>query len=136
MKVVLDNNIIIDALNPNPQFEADALTVLRLASQNKFNGYICANSLTDIFYVVRKTHGAEFAKEKLKGLMKFVRTISLTEEDCLSALDLLMNDFEDAIVAVCARKIEAAYIISRDEKFIKADTEVKMITPKQLLATC
>jgi predicted nucleic acid-binding protein len=127
---------VIDALNPNPQFEADALAVLRLASQNKINGYICANSLTDIFYVVRKTHGAEFAKEKLKSLLKFVHTIPLTEEDCLNALELPMNDFEDALVAVCASKIKAAYVLSRDEKFIKTATDVKVVTPKQLLSEC
>jgi predicted nucleic acid-binding protein len=134
MNVVIDNNIVIDAFSSNPQFEADALRILRLASEDEINGFICANSLTDIFYVVRKMCGAEYAKEKLKGLMSFTNTIPLTEKDCANALELPMNDFEDAVVAVCAKKINADFIVSRDERFIKANTEVKVIAPGQLLA--
>lgn len=35
MKVVVDNNVVIDALKPNPQFETNAQQVLRLASVKK-----------------------------------------------------------------------------------------------------
>lgn len=134
MKVVIDNNIIVDALNPNPQFETDALEILQLASQDKINGFICANSLTDIFYVIRKIHGTEYAKSKLIGLMSFTDVISLTEDDCYKALNLPMPDFEDAVVAICAKKVNVDYIVTRDEKFIKSETGVNVVTPKQLLA--
>jgi hypothetical protein len=45
-----------------------------------------------------------------------------------------MNDFEDAAVAICAKKVGADCIVSHDEKFIKAGISVELITPKQLLA--
>ncbi|GHV10092.1 DNA-binding protein [Clostridia bacterium] len=134
MKVVIDNNIVVDALFPNPEFKETALQVLRLASSKQINGCVCANSLTDIFYVVRKTHGAEYTKEKLRGLMSFTETIPLTESDCADALDLPMDDFEDAVVSVCAAKANADYIVSRDEAFIKAAAVVKVIKPDELLA--
>jgi predicted nucleic acid-binding protein len=134
MKVVIDNNIIVDALKPNAEFAESALKILRLASEDEFEGCVCASSLTDIFYVVGKAHGAEYAKSKLKGLMSFTTTISLTEEDCAAALDLPMNDFEDAVVAVCAKKAGADCIVSRDAGFIRAETEVEVITPARLLA--
>ncbi|GHU46746.1 PIN domain-containing protein [Clostridia bacterium] len=133
MKVVIDNNIVVDALAPNPEFEANALRILQLASTDKINGCVCANSLTDIFY--GKTHGEKYAKEKIKGLMSFTDTIPLTEIDCTNALDLPMSDFEDAIVAICAEKVGADYIVSRDEKFIKSVTAgVPVIKPDELLA--
>jgi predicted nucleic acid-binding protein len=135
MKVVIDNNIVVDALAPDPEFQTNALKILRLASADKINGCVCANSLTDIFYVVRKKHGAEYAKAKIRGLMTFTETIPLTESDCADALDLPMNDFEDAIVAICAAKVKANYIVSRDEAFINsAATGVKVIKPDELLS--
>ena len=133
MKVVIDSNVVLDALRPNPDFEAEAKSVFQLIWQDKITPYMCANSLTDIFYVLQKVQGAEKTKITIANLITAVKIVPLTESDCTDALALPMNDFEDAIIAVCARKISADYIVSRDEKFIKAGTEVEVITPKQLM---
>lgn len=133
MKVVVDNNVIIDALKPNPEFEANAQEILRLASVKKIDGFISANSLTDIFYVLRKAHGAEKAKAMVQKLLLILDIIGIDPVDCADALSLPMNDFEDAIIAVCAQKIGADFIVSRDEGFIKSETAVKIITSQQLL---
>ncbi|MBD5105094.1 MAG: PIN domain-containing protein [Ruminococcaceae bacterium] len=133
MKVVVDNNVIIDALKPNPQFEVNAQQILRLASIKKIDGFVSANSLTDIFYVLRKAHGADKAKAMVQKLLLILDIIGIDPVDCVDALSLPMNDFEDAIIAVCAQKIGADYIVSRDEGFIKSETAVKVITSEQLL---
>ena len=133
MKVVVDNNVIIDALKPNPQFEVNAQQVLWLASVKKIDGYVCANSLADIFYVLRKAHGADKAKIMVQKLILILDVIGIDPVDCADALLLPMNDFEDAIIAVCAQKISADSIVSRDERFIKSETQVRVVTPEQLL---
>ena len=133
MKVVLDNNIAIDALRPNPDFEADAKGVFQLIWHDRITPYMCANSLTDIFYVLQKVQGAEKTKETISNLIAAINIIPLNESDCTSALALPMSDFEDAIIAVCACNINADYIVSRDAKFVKARTTVDVITPKQLI---
>jgi putative PIN family toxin of toxin-antitoxin system len=132
MKVVIDSNIIIDALRPNLGFEAEAKGVFQLIWDDKIVPYVCANSLTDIFYIIKKLQGAEKAKETIANLIAAINIISLTENDCKETLALSINDFEDAIIAVCAHKINAECIVSRDEKFIKAKTGVEVLTPKQL----
>ena len=133
MKVVIDNNVIIDALKPNPQFEAGAQQILRLASVKAIDGFVSANSLTDIFYVLRKEHGADKAKIMLQKLLLILDIIGIDPIDCIDALSLPMNDFEDAMVAVCAKKIKADFIVTRDERFIKEKTSVKTVTPEQLI---
>jgi predicted nucleic acid-binding protein len=136
MKVVLDNNVVIDALKPRQPFATEAKAVFRAFGAEKFEPYVTANSLTDIFYVLRRGNDANSAKAKavVANFISIVNIIPLTETDCLEALQLSLNDFEDAIVTVCAKKIKADCIVSRDENFIKAATEVKVITPQQLLA--
>ena len=133
MKVVVDNNVIIDALKPNPQFETNAQQILQLASVKKIDGYVCANSLTDIFCVLRKAHGADKAKIMIQKLLLILDVIGIDPVDCADALSLSMNDFEDAIIAVCAQKIGADRIVSRDERFINAEMSIKVVTPEQLL---
>lgn len=133
MRVVIDNNVIIDALKPNPQFEAAAQQILRLASLKSIDGFVSANSLTDIFYVLRKGHGTDKAKVMTQKLLLILNVIGIDPIDCIDALSLPMNDFEDAMVAVCAKKVKADFIVTRDEKFIKEDTEVRTVSPEQLI---
>jgi predicted nucleic acid-binding protein len=119
MKVVIDNNVAIDALKLRQPFDADAKTVFRLFGEEKFEPYVTANSLTDIFYVLRRGDGARAAKAKsvVANLMSVVNVIPLTETDCADALGLPLDDFEDAVVAVCAKKAGADCIVSRDVNF-------------------
>jgi predicted nucleic acid-binding protein len=135
MKVVVDNNVVIDALQSRQPFDTDAKAVFRIFGEGKIEIYITENSLTDIFYVLRRGKESNAAKAKtvLANLMSVVSVIPLTETDCSDALALPMDDFEDAVITVCAKKVNADYIISRDESFIKMKNVIEVITPKQLL---
>ncbi len=130
-RAVIDNSVIIDALMPDAPFEPDAREILRLASAKAFEGFLCANSLTDIFYVLRKKHGAQNAKEMVRNLTYILDIVGIERADCLNALDKPMDDFEDALVAVCADKAAADYIVTRDGRFQKAG---KAISPKAFLS--
>ncbi|MDR1580510.1 MAG: PIN domain-containing protein [Synergistaceae bacterium] len=134
MRVVVDNNVVVDALKPNPKFAVEAQEILRLASAKAIDGFISANSLTDIFYVLRKEHGAGKAKAMIQKLLLLLDIIGNEPADCVDALERPMNDFEDALIDVCAKKIGADCVVSRDEAFIKAVKEIDVITPNQLLA--
>jgi predicted nucleic acid-binding protein len=133
IKVVFDNNVVIDALKPNPEFETEAKKVFKAIGNGKISAYLCANSLTDIFYILKKVQGSEGAKNSLSNLMAVFSIIPLTESDCAEALSSPIKDFEDAVIAACTRKTAANCIVSRDKVFIKAQTPVEVITPKQLL---
>lgn len=134
MKVVFDSNIVIDALKPNPPFAEEASKLLKLASAKKITGYLTANSLTDIFYVLRKEYDNEAGKAMIRKVTSLLTVIDLTANDCESALDLPMTDFEDAVIATCAKKVGADCVVSRNEEFIKADSEVKVMKPFDLIA--
>ena len=48
-------------------------------------------------------------------------------------MSLTVEDFEDALVAVCALKAKTSYIITRDEEFLRAELPVKTITPDEFI---
>jgi predicted nucleic acid-binding protein len=135
LKVVIDTNVAIDALKSRQPFDTEAKAIFRAFGMEQFEPYITANSLTDIFYVLRRGNEANTIKAKtvIANLMSVVTVVSLTESDCTEALELPMNDFEDAVVAVCAKKIGADCIVSRDVEFINSNTSVEVISPAQLL---
>jgi len=133
MIVVVDNNIVLDALLERKPFYSDAAQLLT-ACLSGHTGCLTANSLTDIFYVLSKYIGAVKAKQSVKKLTELFEIISVTEADCINALELPMDDFEDALIASCAKKAGAEYIISRDADFKRSASPIRIISPSEFLS--
>ncbi|MCL1873869.1 MAG: PIN domain-containing protein [Clostridiales bacterium] len=132
MKIVIDNNIALDAFLGRQPFNEAAEQILA-ACADPHQGCLSVNSLTDIFYVLRKSVGIAAAKTTVKKLMELFEIISVNSEDCLNALSLPIDDFADAIIVICGKKSEADCIVTRDEKFLQAKSPVPVITPGELL---
>jgi predicted nucleic acid-binding protein len=54
MVVLIDTNVIIDALVDREPFAADARKIVEHCSQKKFSGYFAGHTIPDIFYILRK----------------------------------------------------------------------------------
>ncbi len=55
-------------------------------------------------------------------------------EEFTEADQQAIDDFEDALVTVCAAKAQADCIVTRDEVFLKAESHVKTVSPAELLS--
>ncbi|MDR0308898.1 MAG: PIN domain-containing protein [Coriobacteriales bacterium] len=133
MTVLLDTNVIMDALQERQPFDVEAKEILLRAQNGEFDCYFTANAATDIFYLYCKARDLKSARQVLSFLLATYKIVSVTHEDCISAMSIPIEDFEDALVVVCAKKVEANYIISRDEKFLRDDSPVKVIEPKDYI---
>ena len=131
MKVLLDTNIVMDALQERQPFDIEAKEILkRSQGNNDFSCLLTANGISDIFYLYSKARGMKSAKAALEFLLEAFRVVSVTHDDCKIALSLDIEDFEDALVVVCAQKGEADCVVTRDDEFLKADSPVRLISPK------
>ena len=133
MIVLLDTNVIIDALQERRPFDAEAKEILLRAQNVEFTCYFTANAMTDIFYLYGKARGMKSARQVMNFLLETYKIISVTHEDCINAMLIPIEDFEDALVSACAKKAEADYIISRDDKFLQSNSPVNVIEPKYFL---
>ena len=135
MKVLLDTNIIMDALQERAHFAAEAKEILTRAQGGK--DFIClftANAAADIFYLYSRARDTRSAKAALSFLIKIFGIVSVTQDDCSAALKLPIEDFEDALALVCAEKTGADYIITRDDDFLRTGSPCKLISPGDFLA--
>ena len=73
------------------------------------------------------------AKAALEFLIKNYGVVTVTQDDCIAALSLQIDDFEDALVVVCAQNANADYIITRDADLLSAELTVKAIGPKDFI---
>lgn len=134
MTVLLDTNIIMDALQERQPFDIAAKRILLLGQSGKIDCCFTANAATDIFFLYSKARSRSEANVALGFLLNTYKVVPITQEDCLKALALPNEDFEDSLVEVCAKNIHADYIISRDEEFAKIASEVKVIKPDELIS--
>ncbi len=135
MRVLLDTNIILDLfLSREPNIKA-AQRIFALAAQEKMEACATASSVTDIYYITVKRLGDRATREALRDLFNLITIINVDGNDCVAALDSLIPDFEDALVAACAGKSDVQYIITNDSDFLKADSEsASIISAERFLA--
>ena len=133
MTVLLDTNVIMDALQERQPFDTEAKDILLRAKNGEIKVCFIANAATDIFYLYTKARNLQSARSALDYLLNNYSVISVTHEDCVYALTLQIDDFEDALVVACAKKAGVDYVITRDEKFLKDKSPVKIIPPVELL---
>jgi predicted nucleic acid-binding protein len=133
MKILLDTNVIMDALQERQPFDLAAKEILVRGQKGLIDIAFTANAATDIFYLYTKARNLQSARSALAFLLDTFRVVAVTHDDCLAAMKLPIDDFEDAIVAACSEKDGVNYIVTRDEKFLLAKSAVPLSTPQGLL---
>lgn len=133
IRVLVDTNVIIDALAAREPFRADAEAVLLLAAEDRISGFVTGSSVTDIYYLIRRKLSHGEALEALQTLIQTLSVVSVGEDECMEAMQSGMGDFEDAVVAVCAGRVQADLIVSRDEEFAREECTIPVVQPAEVL---
>ena len=133
MRILVDTNIIIDALTGREPFREAAEQVFLIAANRAEDMYITANSVTDIYYLVRKhLHSTEQSKDVMSKLCELFYILDVTSGDCMDALASEIKDYEDAVVACCAYRSQIDYIVTRNIKDYAA-SKVRAISPEKFV---
>ena len=134
MKVLVDTNIVLDVLLKRVPFYEDSFTMFQLSDSRSISGVLAAISITNIFYMLRKT-GKSSAEvyQDLDDIIGVFNVAPVFETTVSTALALRWNDFEDAVQFITAKECEVDYIITRN----KADyitSEISCMTPAEFIA--
>jgi predicted nucleic acid-binding protein len=126
--VFVDTNIILDVLLQNEEFLQDSLKVFRLAEMGSIRAYVSASSMTDIFYITKKSLTAPVAREAINRLLAIFHVVGVDGNDLKGALSLPIEDMEDALQLWCAEKTEAVALITRDTKGF-SHARIRIVSP-------
>ena len=133
MKLFLDTNIILDVLTDRAPFAEDSAAVLSVIERGEAEGFIAAHAATTVFYLLHKELGLKRAKKALMDLLRLANVVPVDHDRLLQALAMNWDDFEDAVQAASAAKIEADYLITRNQgDFTHADVPTR--SPAEYLA--
>ncbi len=128
IKALIDTNVVLDALASHEPFRVDAEKLFMLAAGDKFHGAITANSVTEIYYLIRKKVSDAAARGAIWNLLQLFTVVDVSGKDCEAALDSPIVDYEDALVATCAAKAGMDYIVTRDEDFLQAESLIDIVS--------
>lgn len=133
MKIMCDTNIFLDVLLEREPFADDSSKVLSLCEEHKLDGFVSASCITDIFYLVHKyAHSAKLAYKAIGKVLEIVKVCSVTNNDVLLAFQKEAKDFEDYLVATCAKSIHCDCIVTRNKKDFEG-FDIPLLEPSELL---
>ena len=131
MRAIIDTNVIIDALQSRKGFMEEAGWVLLKA--DKYDGFITANSVTDIFYVHNRfVHNKNKTKKDVASILELFDVLDTTDTDCRNALRSSIPDFEDAVLVESAIREGIDVIVTRNKKDFK-NSPIRVCTPIEFL---
>ncbi|TFH59717.1 MAG: PIN domain-containing protein [Gemmatimonadales bacterium] len=133
MKVYLDTNVILDVLASRKPFVSDSAAVLSLVESGRVEGFVAAHAVTTLFYLLRREVGAAKARSVLMDLFRVVEIVAVDQDRIYQAMAMDWEDFEDAVQASCAAKVEAEYLLTRDQGGFRG-SPVPVLSPAEFVA--
>ena len=134
MQVLIDTNVILDAILRRGEFSRLARLLIHKHEEKMFKGCVSASAITDIYYLVEKERKREFALLAVKKVIRMLTVIPVNVEIIKAALDSDMQDFEDAVQAVTVKKIGVNIVITRDKTGFR-DSGLNVYSPDEFLET-
>lgn len=132
MKVLIDTNIILDLLLEREPFVEVAIALFEKIEQGNLKGAIAATTITNIFYIIRKTESREVALDAINRLLTGLQFCAVDRQTVETALSFGLKDFEDSIQLACATLNQLNGIVTRDRQdFI--GSPLPIYSPTELL---
>ena len=133
MRLFLDLNVVLDVLaRRDPWFEHSS-AVLSLVENRGAEGHVAAHTITTLHYLLSKHIGRGPAAAAIVDLLALVTVDEVGQETLTRALALGWGDLEDAVQAICALRIGADYLVTRDPRGF-ADLSLAVVSPSELVA--
>ena len=133
MRLMIDTNILLDVLLDREPWNEQAKAVLSLCENRQVQGFVSASAVTDIFYITRRALGSiEDTYRVISSILSIVKILTVTNDDVINAFQVKAKDFEDCLMATCARSNKCAAIVTRNKKdFLSFG--VTLYSPEELL---
>lgn len=133
MRLMIDTNIFLDVLTQREPFYEHSKAVLSLCENKKVQGFLSASGVTDIFYLIhRQLHSIDLAYQALGSVLDIAKVLTVTNEDVLNAYITRASDFEDCLLATCAKSNKCDAIVTRNKKdFLTFG--ITLLSPEELL---
>jgi predicted nucleic acid-binding protein len=114
MRALIDTNVVLDRFLRRLPWYDDAQEFWNLVALGHITGYITGSAVTDIFYIVRRPLGSQFALSVVRDCLDAFEICVVNQQALEQALVLPGTDYEDNLQIVCAEIARLDAIVTRD----------------------
>lgn len=114
MKLLLDINVLLDVLLIRQPHVGASAKVLDACERHLAEGWLCAASLTTLYYLATKERDRATAQRLLEKLLSFCTVAEVNDAVIRRASGAVWDDFEDAVVHEAAVGGRCDGIVTRD----------------------
>lgn len=133
MRVLFDTDVLLDLLlDRRPHADAVA-RILSRVDKGDVAGYVCATSVTTIFYLAEKAAGRQKARQYVQAILSFLEVAPITRTVLEGAFSTDFKEYEDAVTHEAALQVRADSIATRNTKDY-SHSRLPVYTPADLLA--
>ena len=133
MRILVDTNVLLDVLCNRKEFVGLSAEVWKCCETGIADGHISALSVPNIVYILRKELDVKKTKEIIDRIGLIFTIDDLRAEDLKKAAASEYQDFEDALQIICAERINADHIVTRNIKDFQ-DSSIPAVSPADLIA--
>lgn len=134
MKVMIDLNVAIDMLFDRQPWAAESRGIARLIEMEKIVATMCASSVDTFFYIARKFHGTERARQGVRDCLSVFEIAPVDAAVLQIASRNPAPDFEDNVILAAAVAANCDAVCTRDAAGFP-DAPILIQSPTQLLAS-
>ena len=132
-KILVDTNVLLDYFLTREPFFNDAKQIIEKCAEGKINASIAAHSVSNMFFILRKTYDVKERRELLLSLFEIFDVEGIDSEKLMKGLkNETFSDFEDCLQMECAESFCAQYIVTRNTADY-VTSKIPAVTPTEYL---
>ena len=132
MRVLIDTNVILDAILSRGEFSRLARLLVRQHEKKLFRGFVSASAITDVYFIVEKERKREFALLAIKKIVRMLTVIPVDIAIVRAALNSDMKDFEDAVQTAAVLSAGIDIVVTRDKTGF-LDSGLRVYSPEEFV---
>lgn len=129
MNLLLDTCVLIDYLGRREPFFSDACRIIAAGYFGDAKLWVPGPSFKDAFYILGRQGDPAAIQRAFIKVAEVVTPVSLPPEDHVRAARLQWDDYEDCLVALCAERARADYLVTHDASGF-ARSSVPTLSPR------
>lgn len=133
MKILFDTDVVLDVLLDRLPFAEAGLLLFDRVEQKAIQGYLCATTITNIYYIARPRVGKSVALNRIRELLGIFEIALVNRSVLEMAVEGNFSDFEDGVLYESARRVGAEFIVTRNISDFE-NAEIPVYSPDNLNA--
>lgn len=133
MNLLVDTCVYIDFLGRQAPFFEEAVQVVAAGFFGDAKLWIAGQSINDAFFVLNRYMDSQRVQQAIAESLAVFTPVALSPQDYQRAVALGWKDLEDCLMALCAEKAKANWLVTRDAKGFER-SPVPAISPTDWVA--